>query len=335
MSQAIQVRRGTADQWAAANTLLAEGEIGLELDTSLYKIGDGSTTWNSLPYGTMSPTANTVTLVSQTSDPSSAPEGYLHLYSKSFAGRIMPKWKGPSGLDTVVQPALFGNGITAYAPGVSTVPNVIGGPTLTNVGTVSHPALASNTLLDSISRWRITSAATANAASESRLAILRCYRGDTDGRGGFFFSARFGIASAVATQQGFIGLTSYTTATPTTQVPSALTDALGVGWDNGDGVLKIMHNDSSGTCTKIDLGANFPVTTLGTVYEIQLFSPPNGSTVGYRLKRLDVDHEENGTITTNIPSSTTWLTAHAYMNNGGTASAVMLDMMRIYIETDN
>ena len=50
MAVIVQLRRGTAAQWTAANTLLAEGEEGLELDTGKRKIGDGSTDWNTLPY---------------------------------------------------------------------------------------------------------------------------------------------------------------------------------------------------------------------------------------------------------------------------------------------
>ena len=46
----IQLRRGTAAVWAAANPILAQGEIGLETDTNLIKIGDGATNWNSLGY---------------------------------------------------------------------------------------------------------------------------------------------------------------------------------------------------------------------------------------------------------------------------------------------
>lgn len=47
----IQFRRGTAAAWTAANTVLADGEIGLETDTRLFKIGNGSTAWTSLAYG--------------------------------------------------------------------------------------------------------------------------------------------------------------------------------------------------------------------------------------------------------------------------------------------
>lgn len=50
MSATIQLRRGTAAQWAAANPTLAAGEPGFETDTNKFKIGTGSIAWNSLDY---------------------------------------------------------------------------------------------------------------------------------------------------------------------------------------------------------------------------------------------------------------------------------------------
>jgi Major tropism determinant N-terminal domain len=47
----FQFRRGTAAQWTSANTVLASGEFGLETDTARFKVGDGTTAWNSLGYG--------------------------------------------------------------------------------------------------------------------------------------------------------------------------------------------------------------------------------------------------------------------------------------------
>ena len=47
----IQFRRGTAVRWSTNNALLAIAEMGIETDTSLFKIGDGIRTWNNLPYG--------------------------------------------------------------------------------------------------------------------------------------------------------------------------------------------------------------------------------------------------------------------------------------------
>jgi len=51
MAVQIQFRRGTAAEWAAANPILAQGEMGIETDSSRFKIGNGVTTWNSLAYG--------------------------------------------------------------------------------------------------------------------------------------------------------------------------------------------------------------------------------------------------------------------------------------------
>ena len=51
MAVKIQMRRDTAAAWTAANPTLAAGEMGLETDTTYYKIGNGSTAWNSLGYG--------------------------------------------------------------------------------------------------------------------------------------------------------------------------------------------------------------------------------------------------------------------------------------------
>jgi hypothetical protein len=47
----FQFRRGTSTEWTTANTVLASGEMGIETNTKLFKIGDGTTAWNSLAYG--------------------------------------------------------------------------------------------------------------------------------------------------------------------------------------------------------------------------------------------------------------------------------------------
>jgi hypothetical protein len=46
----IQLRNGTASQWTSANPVLSGGELGAETDTNRFKIGNGSTAWNSLGY---------------------------------------------------------------------------------------------------------------------------------------------------------------------------------------------------------------------------------------------------------------------------------------------
>jgi hypothetical protein len=50
MATQIQLRNGTASAWTSANPTLAVGEMGAETDTGRFKIGTGSTAWNSLGY---------------------------------------------------------------------------------------------------------------------------------------------------------------------------------------------------------------------------------------------------------------------------------------------
>ena len=64
MANRIQLRRGGAQEWANSNPTLAQGELGIELDTGRFKIGDGVSAWNSLryerPVESISNTANTL-----------------------------------------------------------------------------------------------------------------------------------------------------------------------------------------------------------------------------------------------------------------------------------
>jgi hypothetical protein len=59
MPTRIQLRRGTAQQWATDNTVLSSGEIGFETDTGLFKIGNGTTAYTSLAYPPSGEAVNT------------------------------------------------------------------------------------------------------------------------------------------------------------------------------------------------------------------------------------------------------------------------------------
>lgn len=54
MAVQIQFRRGSTSDWSTANTILAAGEMGINTTTSQFKIGDGTTAWNSLSYAPIS-----------------------------------------------------------------------------------------------------------------------------------------------------------------------------------------------------------------------------------------------------------------------------------------
>lgn len=333
MSQIIQLRGDTAANWTSVNPILAAREMAVETDTQSYKIGDGVTAWNLLPYKGLQPVLGTTTLEAQAVEPSTPAAGFMRLYAKSIAGKIIPKFKGPSGLNSPIQSALWSNGVYFVGPGATTVPTVFGGAAMTAVGTVSHPALTSVNSVTSMSRMIVTSAATANAIAELRTPATRFWRGNSAGRGGFFHRTIFTTESVTALQRGFIGFNATGGATATTQSPSAQLNMVGIGWDSADTNLQIMSANAS-TGMKIDLGSLFPANNANNVYEFTLFCPPNESYIKWQIVNLITGDRAEGTITTNLPSAATFLAYHAFINNGGTAAAVIMGLKIMYFETD-
>jgi len=50
MADIIQIRRDTSANWVSINPTLAAGEFGYETDSNKYKIGDGTSDWNTISY---------------------------------------------------------------------------------------------------------------------------------------------------------------------------------------------------------------------------------------------------------------------------------------------
>jgi len=50
INQVIRFRRGTASRWFELNPVLRAGEPGFESDTGKFKIGNGVSDWEELPY---------------------------------------------------------------------------------------------------------------------------------------------------------------------------------------------------------------------------------------------------------------------------------------------
>ena len=267
------------------------------------------------------------------SEPVAPAAGKMLLYARSVAGRLLPKFVGPFGMDSVLQPHTVFNNQRLLRAASGTTPTLLNMPN-TTVGTLATLGLTATNLRKQTARVSVTSATTANAASELRSAVTLVWLGNAPGLGGFFCVFRFGEGSTTALQRLFVGLHSSTSAIATTQNPAALTNIIGIGHGSADTTLSLMHNDSAGVATQIDLGANFPANNTAAVYELVLFAAPNAVVVQYRVRRLDTGAEASGTLSTDLPTATTFLTHHEYMNNGGTAAAVVLEVICVGIETD-
>lgn len=275
-------------------------------------------------------------LIRTGNDPGRAPEQSLYLYAKEIADRSMLKAKGPSGIDFALQPSLFQNQVALWFPATGTTAGHIFGWTFTSAGTVSHPALASTNILTQMRRTRWASTTSSNGVGGIFNAQTNAWRGNAAGRGGFFFFARFGQAVNTNGARSFVGLSSRTAHMVAVE-PSSAADSVGMGYDAVDssaGNWKLMHNDGAGTATKIDLGSNAARNTT-SVFDLFIFSRPNGSTIGVRIINIStgvVVYE--GTLASDLPTSTTFLRVHAGNGPAATATQQQFELNRLYLEND-
>ncbi|MCG2690536.1 hypothetical protein L6249_00500 [Candidatus Parcubacteria bacterium] len=333
--------------WAAAGGGSPGGsDTQIQFNDATTFGGDADFTWNKTNNTLgLGGTDTEITMKAITNEPAAPSAGNLHIYAKSIAGRVLPKWVGPAGVDFAMQAFVATNKVAWWNPpgNAVTVPGVLGFTAPTAIITATARTVATTRFFTRLKRLGYVSAATAglltghyNAAAGTQNTI-----GDGAGLGGFTYIVRFGTSDAatVAGARQFVGMTS-ATAAPTNVEPSTLLNSIGVGHGTADTNLKIYYGGSAAQ-TPINLGANFPANTLSVdMYELILFaSPAVNNAVGYRVLRLNTGHIAEGTLTaatpgTQLPASTTLLGHRAWRCNNATALAVGLDIASVYIETD-
>ncbi|WP_254655416.1 hypothetical protein [Roseobacter sp. MED193] len=184
-------------------------------------------------------------------------------------------------------------------------------------------------------RWRVASAASADAAAEERSAGWGCWRGNAEGLGGFTYVNRLSLVTLQATGMGFFGLYGSTAALTTTLTLSAVVNCIGIGFQRGTHTnWQLVQNDASGAPTLTDLGASFPVASTTSVLTLTLLAAPNSSEIGVRMVEEVSGAVVEFTLDTDIPVATQLLSPRNSMNNGGTAAAVGYDCSGVYVETD-
>lgn len=204
------------------------------------------------------------------------------------------------------------------------------GVDITAVGTPTGVTLAStNVRTGGGPRVNLASVATAGSAAEYYGNQRICWRGDAVNKGGFWVRFRFSPTTLVANSRCFVGLSDLITAIPVTQVPSALTKCLGVGWDAGATTLKILRGSTSAGAPT-DLGTDFP-NAVDAIYDIVIWSAPFGNKVWFRIERIDVIKDIVWLpFGSSLPSATTLLAPHFYLGNDvGVAGAVAFDLMAL------
>jgi hypothetical protein len=217
-------------------------------------------------------------------------------------------------------------------------PTAVGltGPTAVGTATAATPATTNRFTRMPRTEALVTTASTSAVAGFRGTVNVVSVGSSSADLGGFRYSLTWGPATGVATttNRAFAGLANITSA-PTDVEPSTTVSCVAMGWDAADANIQMMFNDASGTCTKVDLGASFPVPTTDrtSVYRLDLYSP-KGTTqsVNWRVTDLNSGAVAQGTQTTDLPTTSTLLTPRAWMSVGGTSSVIGLALFGMYLD---
>ena len=274
------------------------------------------------------------------STPLAAPSsGEMVQFPFSRASRVVPAYRNTDSLFKPLQTGLQRFTNVWWTPGQGTATINTNGTSLSTNGVLTAASWASTNLHQSLRRadYLQTVASTSNVASfRIPTSNWSWIRGSSAKIGGFYQVIQWGPATGVSTSttRALVGACGHGTTADVD--PSTLLNIFGMGWDAADTQVQVMHNDGAGTATKIPLGASWPKPTTDrtSVYEFHTYAPPNSSTVHYCAIDLVNDLEASGSISTNIPSTTTPMQPYACMSVGGTNSVIGITLFGIYTETD-
>lgn len=264
-----------------------------------------------------------------------APSAGLKVYTRSRAGRMTLEGIGPAGLDTAYQPALFGNDVTMWLPGTGTTVAINMGVNWTarNAGTgaaQAHPAIANTNNLTAMRRATFGTGTTTTGSSGIQSGATVAMRGNTNGRGGFFFFARLGIETFASDIRVMVGLSALNAALA--GEPSAQNNSLIIGKDSTDTNWQVMARDGSAV-TKTNVGL---AMAANQVLDFTMFCKANDTKVTVRV----VDpfsgtvYVDNVELTANLPVNTTFLYMHAQIMSVTGTTAKLLALNRLYLERD-
>lgn len=297
-----------------------------------YGITDAVTTSGAQTVAGAKTLSDPLILTGQTSDPSSPADGTVWHDSQIDTVKAVVGTRTRDLLADIVNSGAMAwkasNGANAMTTFGYAVPTATGTATAASIATTSK-----HTMFPRL-EYLVTVAAT-TAVAGFRGSSVVTVGGASAKLGGFRCAIVWGPATGVATSTNRAAVGLRPAAAPTDVEPSSLTNGVWMGWDAADTNVQIMHNDGSGTATKIDLGSNFAVPTSDrtSVYKLELFSP-KGTTqsVQYRVTDMVNGYVAQGTISTNLPSTTTLIAPVGGMSVGGTSSVIGVALMSMYLD---
>lgn len=253
---------------------------------------------------------------------------------RTTAQAIADLASAPSSSETLLE-ALGNSMVTYLIPDDSNLWSGINDGYNANEGASNtYQGGALTSIAEANSRLRAATSSAINTSAGSRFndnsaAVVR--DSAVAGIGGFELLQEWSFDTARTDQRAFVGLQSGTAAFTVTADPSALLNAVGVGKDQTDSNIQIMHNDGAGSCIKVDLGVPF-TSLLQKLLQLRLSVPDGGGNITYDLHNVSDNLHYTGTISGNLPAIDTRLYARFWVNTGGaTATSCVIHQHRLYL----
>ncbi len=291
----------------------------------------------------------------QKSQPTTPQAGNLTIFNRRKGGRNLLAQIGPAGQDTSLQPFLGSNKISYWSHSGNS--SAITAPTLflwnfihaaTNAeGAVTARTVGSgSTFLAGTKRLGyVTTAATNLSVGVYQLIRQYMVGNGVSSYGGFYGVWRFGYNTAHPGDRGFVGFSHGIGRWDLASDPSAIISttgssaSAGVGFDAADSTWQVMiRATSSAAMTKVNTFVPKPGT--GSFYEACIFCPPGNTPVIH----FSIEDISLGTSTwsyygtqsiSGAPRPGIVLAPRIWGNSGTNASVLGLDIISMYVETDN
>lgn len=266
------------------------------------------------------------------------------LFMRRRAGRILPNFVGPNGVDWAFQPLVaLNHSFLQQANGNATTYSTWGGAAATATGTATTANWSNTNFSSSLRRVDHPAGAASGGSCGIRGAAAFHSLGDTPGKGGFFFLSRFIVASTgtTNTMRLFSGFTT-ASANPTNLEPASMINCVGLVKNATDANYSF-YSAGGSAGVKTDTGI---LVRQGDVIEHRVYCKPSGVWVGQSIEIIATGGTgsvgsgqvaETGTTgtpnTAQLPANTLGLNWTVYLQTTGT-TAVRIGMVSVYTETD-
>jgi hypothetical protein len=275
------------------------------------------------------------------STPTAPATGGLKLFSDNYGNTAHPAFVGPLDVEALPLQIAIGEGnFYHWAPATGTSVSVWGWPAATAAGTATAATTTSGSRRARMKRieYLVTVAATTAVASWRINSGQVTVNGGNSWEGGFRGVWHGGPSTGVtnSSHRFFMGFTQAGLA-PSDVNPSTLVLMCGVGYDDTDTEVQFMHNDASGTATKVALGASFPKPSSDRAftYRLRMYAPPGTSrALHYEVTYLETGAVATGIATTDLPGTTDFIQTAMYASVGGVSSVVGIAVGAVTLHTE-